>query len=90
MEAHVTMTTIDEEYERIFADMDKHKKFMEQHPFLNFIPDYPSVINPRHKPLTPEEIQKFMDFVSNLRKKFGTVFDISSYRTNKSDEDDKD
>lgn len=82
MEAHVTMTTIDEEYERIFADMDKHKKFIEQHPFLNFILDYPSVINPRQKPLSPEETQKFMDFVSNLRKKFGTVFVIPHVNTN--------
>lgn len=71
MEAHVTMTTIDEEYERIFADMDKHKKLMEQYPFLNFIPDYPSVINPNHKPLTPEETKKFMDFISNLRNNNG-------------------
>lgn len=52
--------------------------------------DYFSVINPRQKPLSPEETQKFMDFFSNFRKKFGIVFDISSYRTNKSDEDDKD
>ena len=55
-----------------------------------FIIDYLSVINPRQKSLSPEETQKFMDFASNLRKKFGMVFDISSYRTNKSDEDDKD
>lgn len=39
-----------------------------------FIIDYFSVINPRQKSLSPEETQKFMDFVSNLRKKFGTVF----------------
>ena len=52
--------------------------------------DYLSVINPRQKPLSLEESQKIMDFVSNFRKKFGIVFDISSYRTNKSDEDDKD
>ena len=38
-----------------------------------FIIDYFSLINPRQKPLSPEETQKFMDFVSNLRKKFGTV-----------------
>lgn len=55
-----------------------------------FIIDYFSVINPRQKPLSLEETQKFMDFVSNFRKKFGIVFDISSYRTNKSDEYDKD
>lgn len=52
--------------------------------------DYFSVINPRQKPLSPEETQNIMDFVSNFRKKFGIVFDISSYRTNKSDEYDKD
>lgn len=39
-----------------------------------FIIDYIDVINPNHKPPTPEETKKFMDFVTNLRKKFGTVF----------------
>lgn len=41
-----------------------------------FIIDYLSVINPRQKLLSPEETQNFIDFVSNLRKKFGTVFVI--------------
>ena len=47
-----------------------------------FIIDYFSVINPRQKPLSPEETQKFMDFVSNLRKKFGTVFVIPHVNEN--------
>lgn len=41
-----------------------------------FIIDYLSVINPNCKPTTPEETKKNMDFVSNLRKKFGTVLVI--------------
>lgn len=39
-----------------------------------FIIDYIDLINPSYKPPTPEETKKFMDFVSGLRKKFGTVF----------------
>ena len=74
----LTTTTISDEaidYYKIIADMEKNQKFVKEHPCLKHIVDYPSVINPNHKPPTPEETKKFMDFVSDLRKKFGTVFD---------------
>lgn len=39
---------------------------------------------------TNEELERINEYFSDFIKKFGIVFDIPSYRTNKSDEDDKD
>jgi len=53
--------------------------------------DYVDMINPeKGRKYTKEDLDEIMNHFSELRKKFGIVFDISSYRTNKSDEDDKD
>ena len=51
--------------------------------------DYVDRIGPE-RDFTNEEIERINEYVSNLIKKFGMVFDIASYRTNKSSEDDKD
>jgi hypothetical protein len=51
--------------------------------------DYVDRIGPERN-FTNEEIERINEHVSNLIKKFGIVFDIASYRTNKSSEDDKD
>lgn len=53
-----------------------------------FIIDYFSVINSRKKPLSTEETQNFMDFISNLRKKFGTVFVIPHVNENNLNDDE--
>jgi len=51
--------------------------------------DYVDRIGPE-RDFTNEELERINEYFSDFIKKFGIVFDISSYRTNKSDEDDKD
>lgn len=47
--------------------------------------DYVDRINPENgRKYTKEDLDEIMNHISELREKFGIVFDISSYRTNNS------